>query len=208
MRSIVTFKFAAISLPFFLLAAVRAGHAAQQQVAAGLALLPGAVLHAVRHSVRGRALRLGRHAQPADGLDQRPPRGRRHRRAELDQRPDLDLPVARPHRPLGHRQRDHHQPGGPAERADRALRRRPRGRRRLVGPAPARDVPADVAGHLLQHHARASIGVLQYFLVPLVLNPATAGRAGRRSSSTSTSTRRSSPSRTCRPAPRWRGSCS
>ena len=102
-------------------AAVLAGAAAEQQVAAGLALLPGALLHAVRDPVRGGALRLERDAQPGGGLDQRRAVGDRHRGARLDQRPGLDLSVAGAHRPVGHRQRHHHQHRGPAERADRAV---------------------------------------------------------------------------------------
>ena len=52
------------------------------------------------------------------------------------------------------------------------------------------------------------IEVLQYFLVPLVLKNGTGEPAGRPSSSTSTCTRRSSRSRSCRTGRRWRGCCS
>ena len=55
---LVTFKFAAIALPDRAAPAVRARAAAEQQVAARVALLPGALLHAVRHPVRRRALRV------------------------------------------------------------------------------------------------------------------------------------------------------
>ena len=53
-RAAVTFKFAAIALPIGLILPFADRAAPQQQVAARVSLLPGALLHAVRDPVRGR----------------------------------------------------------------------------------------------------------------------------------------------------------
>ena len=82
---------------------LRAGHAAEQQVAAGLPLLPGALLHALHHPVCRGAVRVGQHAQSRAGLAERDPRLVRHRRPRLAQRSELDLPRSRRHRAMGHR---------------------------------------------------------------------------------------------------------
>ena len=66
---------------------------------------------------------------------------------------------------------------GPAERADRAVRRGARRRRRLVGPAAHVTMPL-MSPVIFYSITLGTIGVLQYFLVPLVLNTGD-GRPGR-----------------------------
>ena len=58
---------------------------------------------------------------PEAGLDQRRALAIGIDGPGLDQRPGLDLSVARAHRAVGDRQRHHHQHRGPAERPDRAV---------------------------------------------------------------------------------------
>ena len=94
----------------------------------------------------------------------------------LAQRPVVGLPGADRHRPVGHRQRHHHQPRRAPERADRAVRRRARRWRRLVGPAAHVTLPL-MSPVIFYSLVLGTVGVLQYFLVPLVLNQGT-GRPG------------------------------
>ena len=118
----VTVKFAVDLRPDVDVRAPRPGVPADVPPPVGIERVPRPVLPAGDRAVRRRHVRVAGLLQRLDRLAQPDARRDRHRRPGLDQRRRLGPPVAGDHRPVGHRQRDHHLHGGAAQRADRALR--------------------------------------------------------------------------------------
>ena len=124
------------------------------------------------------------------------------------QRQDVGHPGAGHHRPVGHRQRDHHLHGVAAQRARRSVRSSAHRRRQRLEDVSPCHVADDLAGDVLQprHRPRRPRPVLH--------RPVRADRrkrrirTARRSSTRCTSTGRPSPSTTAATGRHWRGRCS
>ncbi len=152
----VTFRFALFAIPIgLLMLPFSLALLLNSKSLRGSRYLPGALLHAVRDPLRGGALRCGGMLNPEAGWINGVLSAIGIQGPDWLNDPTWIYPSLVLIGLWGIGSAHHHQHRGPAERADRAVRRRAGRWRRLVGPAAPRDDPADVPRPLLQRSCSA-----------------------------------------------------